>query len=124
MTRHGAGSPEATQGRPGSTEAEFYCRLAESLLSPNVTRWTLTGQALGAAPHPSRSPPSRAGPAVSRVPSPLLRSGIQGPLNVFARLDGPSPAELGDLGATRVTFGPGLQHRATEALADITARLR
>ncbi|MFD5635416.1 isocitrate lyase/phosphoenolpyruvate mutase family protein, partial [Streptomyces sp. NPDC127077] len=45
---------------------------------------------------------------------PLLRSGVQGPLNVFARLDGESPAELGELGATRVTFGPGLQRRATE----------
>ncbi|MFF3884852.1 isocitrate lyase/phosphoenolpyruvate mutase family protein [Streptomyces sp. NPDC001914] len=55
---------------------------------------------------------------------PLLRSGILGPLNVFARLDGTSPAELGELGATRVTFGPGLQRRAAEALGDIAAKLR
>jgi hypothetical protein len=55
---------------------------------------------------------------------PLLRSGIQGPLNAFARLDGTSPAELGELGATRVTFGPGLQRRAAEALGDLAAKLR
>ncbi|MFF4576740.1 isocitrate lyase/phosphoenolpyruvate mutase family protein [Streptomyces sp. NPDC001410] len=52
---------------------------------------------------------------------PLLRAGIQGPLNMVARLDGegPSPAVLGELGATRVTFGPGLQRRATQALREI-----
>ncbi|WP_324789059.1 isocitrate lyase/phosphoenolpyruvate mutase family protein [Streptomyces sp. H51] len=56
---------------------------------------------------------------------PLLRSGIQGPVNVLARLDGegPSPAELGELGATRVTFGPGLQRRAAAAVGEIAARL-
>ena len=57
---------------------------------------------------------------------PLLRSGIQGPVNVFARLDGegPSPSGLGELGATRVTFGPGLQRRAAQALREITEPLR
>ncbi|MEU1704576.1 isocitrate lyase/phosphoenolpyruvate mutase family protein [Streptomyces sp. NPDC005706] len=57
---------------------------------------------------------------------PLLRSGIQGPLNMVARLDGegPSPALLGELGATRVTFGPGLQRRAAAALGEIVAGLR
>ncbi|MCZ0987385.1 isocitrate lyase/PEP mutase family protein [Streptomyces diastatochromogenes] len=56
---------------------------------------------------------------------PLLRAGIQGPLNMVARLDGegPSPAVLGELGATRVTFGPGLQRRATAALREITKNL-
>ncbi|MFE9430789.1 isocitrate lyase/phosphoenolpyruvate mutase family protein [Streptomyces sp. NPDC006640] len=55
---------------------------------------------------------------------PLLRAGIRGPLNVFARLDGVPAAELGELGATRVTFGPGLQRRAARALGDIAAELR
>ncbi|MFF9024093.1 isocitrate lyase/PEP mutase family protein [Streptomyces eurythermus] len=54
---------------------------------------------------------------------PLLRSGIEGPLNLLARPDGPSPAALGELGATRVTFGPGLQRRATAALREIAAGL-
>ncbi|WP_217235114.1 isocitrate lyase/phosphoenolpyruvate mutase family protein [Streptomyces sp. AC555_RSS877] len=56
---------------------------------------------------------------------PLLRSGIQGPVNVFAKVgEGPSPTELGELGATRVTFGPGLHRRATAALREITAELK
>ena len=57
---------------------------------------------------------------------PLLRSGIQGPINVLGRLDGegPSPTELGELGATRVTFGPGLQRSAAHALRGIADRLK
>ncbi|MGW0768472.1 isocitrate lyase/PEP mutase family protein [Streptomyces sp. NPDC002676] len=56
---------------------------------------------------------------------PLLRAGIQGPLNMVTRVggEGPSPAELGALGATRITFGPGLQWAATAALREIADRL-
>ncbi|CAM5495099.1 isocitrate lyase/PEP mutase family protein [Streptomyces purpurascens] len=55
---------------------------------------------------------------------PLLRAGIQGPVNVGALTDeGPSPAELGARGATRITFGPGLQRRAARALREIAAQL-
>ncbi|MEU5364703.1 isocitrate lyase/phosphoenolpyruvate mutase family protein [Streptomyces sp. NPDC005925] len=51
---------------------------------------------------------------------PLLRAGIEGPLNMHGTVDdgGPSPAELGARGATRVTFGPGLQLRTAQALRD------
>jgi 2-methylisocitrate lyase-like PEP mutase family enzyme len=57
---------------------------------------------------------------------PLLRSAIQGPINVYARLGegGPSPTELGELGATRVTFGPTLQRWAALAFQGMTAELR
>jgi 2-methylisocitrate lyase-like PEP mutase family enzyme len=56
---------------------------------------------------------------------PLLRSGIQGPVNVVARVgEGPTPAELGERGATRVTFGPGLLRRTTAVLRDIAGELR
>ncbi|MEU7717645.1 isocitrate lyase/PEP mutase family protein [Streptomyces tibetensis] len=55
---------------------------------------------------------------------PLLRAGIQGPVNAWAPADGgPSPAELGARGATRITFGPGLQRRAALALREIADRL-
>ncbi|MGW6904576.1 isocitrate lyase/PEP mutase family protein [Streptomyces sp. NPDC054940] len=55
---------------------------------------------------------------------PLLRSGIQGPINVHGTVaDGPSPTELGELGATRITFGPQLQRSAAQALRDIAADL-
>ncbi|MGC9535369.1 isocitrate lyase/PEP mutase family protein [Streptomyces sp. UG1] len=55
---------------------------------------------------------------------PLLRSGIQGPVNVHGTVaGGPSPTELGELGATRITFGPQLQRGATRALREIVADL-
>ncbi|MFE2064441.1 isocitrate lyase/phosphoenolpyruvate mutase family protein [Streptomyces sp. NPDC059467] len=49
---------------------------------------------------------------------PLLRSGIEGPLNMYAHPDGdgPAPAGLGELGATRITFGPGLLRLALRSL--------
>ncbi|MET9253431.1 isocitrate lyase/phosphoenolpyruvate mutase family protein [Streptomyces sp. NPDC003717] len=56
---------------------------------------------------------------------PALRAGIDGPLNVFAQVGGgPSPTDLGERGATRITFGPGLQRAAARALAEIAAELR
>ncbi|MFF9816852.1 isocitrate lyase/phosphoenolpyruvate mutase family protein [Streptomyces sp. NPDC014006] len=55
---------------------------------------------------------------------PLLRAGIEGPLNALARVgEGPAPAELGERGATRITFGPGLQRRAAQALREIAEGL-
>lgn len=55
---------------------------------------------------------------------PLLRAGIKGPVNVLARpVGGPGIAELGELGATRVTFGPGLQKCAATALREIAVDL-
>lgn len=60
---------------------------------------------------------------------PALRAGIEGPINVGAKPTGSSLRELrelrelGELGATRITFGPGLQIRATEALREIAGRL-
>ncbi|MER6675817.1 isocitrate lyase/PEP mutase family protein [Streptomyces sp. NPDC000983] len=49
---------------------------------------------------------------------PLLRAGIDGPINMAAGVGrGPSPAEIGERGATRITFGPGLQRRAAEGIA-------
>ncbi|MFH9073660.1 isocitrate lyase/PEP mutase family protein [Streptomyces alboflavus] len=55
---------------------------------------------------------------------PALRDGIEGPLNVVFLPGGPSPEELGSLGATRVTFGPGLLFRAMDALRGVAEGLR
>ncbi|MFJ9081295.1 isocitrate lyase/phosphoenolpyruvate mutase family protein [Streptomyces sp. NPDC102384] len=55
---------------------------------------------------------------------PALRSGIEGPINVGAPPDGPSLREWGELGATRITFGPGLQRRAMGAVREIAEGLR
>ncbi len=55
---------------------------------------------------------------------PRLRAGIRGPMNVLALPgQGPSPAELGGLGATRITFGPGLQRQAEQAVREHARRL-
>ncbi|MDT3396243.1 isocitrate lyase/phosphoenolpyruvate mutase family protein [Streptomyces sp. B1866] len=61
------------------------------------------------------------------APSALLRrlaEGIGAPLNALCRPDGPSPRELGELGASRVTFGPGLFRQALAGVREIADRLR
>ncbi|MFB6713899.1 MULTISPECIES: isocitrate lyase/phosphoenolpyruvate mutase family protein [unclassified Streptomyces] len=55
---------------------------------------------------------------------PRLAAAVPAPLNALARPDGPSPRELGTLGATRITFGPGLQRRAMAAVREIADELR
>ncbi|MEV3992209.1 isocitrate lyase/phosphoenolpyruvate mutase family protein [Streptomyces sp. NPDC049837] len=55
---------------------------------------------------------------------PALRARIDGPINVAPSPGGPPVAELGRLGASRITFGPGLLHRAMDAVRDIAAQVR
>ncbi|RLP86465.1 isocitrate lyase/phosphoenolpyruvate mutase family protein [Micromonospora sp. CV4] len=55
---------------------------------------------------------------------PLLREGIAGPINMAAEPDKESVAELGRLGATRLTFGPGMQRYAARAIGELAAALR
>ncbi len=52
-----------------------------------------------------------------------LADGIGLPVNAVARPDGPSPRELGRLGATRITFGGGLHLRTLAALKTIAEQL-
>ncbi|MFJ6746860.1 MULTISPECIES: isocitrate lyase/phosphoenolpyruvate mutase family protein [unclassified Streptomyces] len=53
-----------------------------------------------------------------------LAAGIGLPVNALATGNGPSPRELGTLGATRITFGPGLHHQAMAAVTNIAEQLR
>ncbi|MHB9759278.1 isocitrate lyase/PEP mutase family protein [Streptomyces sp. BYX5S] len=55
---------------------------------------------------------------------PALRSAIAGPINVGAPPGGPSLREWGASGATRITFGPGLQRRAMGVVREIAEGLR
>ncbi|MGI5402422.1 isocitrate lyase/PEP mutase family protein [Streptomyces sp. CA-135486] len=55
---------------------------------------------------------------------PLLRAEIEGPINVAPFPGGPSVAELGRLGATRITFGPFLQQKAVAAALKAAEALR
>ncbi|MFB7210217.1 isocitrate lyase/phosphoenolpyruvate mutase family protein [Streptomyces sp. NPDC056255] len=55
---------------------------------------------------------------------PALAAAVPAPLNALARPDGPAPRRLGELGATRITFGPGLQRRTMAALRETADELR
>ncbi|MFF7336077.1 isocitrate lyase/phosphoenolpyruvate mutase family protein [Streptomyces sp. NPDC008163] len=65
--------------------------------------------------YPILAPPGVFGPLAAALP------GL--PLNALAVPDGPGPRRLGELGATRITFGPGLQRRAMAAVREIAAGL-
>ncbi|WLQ35820.1 isocitrate lyase/phosphoenolpyruvate mutase family protein [Streptomyces castrisilvae] len=66
--------------------------------------------------YPIAAPPELFGPLAEALPGQ--------PLNALARPDGPGPRRLGELGATRITFGPGLQRRAMAAVRGIADELR
>ncbi|MEU9623425.1 MULTISPECIES: isocitrate lyase/phosphoenolpyruvate mutase family protein [unclassified Streptomyces] len=55
---------------------------------------------------------------------PRLAAAVPAPLNALGLPDGPAPDALGRLGATRITFGPGLQRRAMAAVRGIADELR
>lgn len=55
---------------------------------------------------------------------PVLRESIEGPLNMASGPDKESVAELARLGATRITFGPGMQRHAMGTTGELAARLR
>ncbi|WP_188276286.1 isocitrate lyase/phosphoenolpyruvate mutase family protein [Streptomyces sp. CBMA152] len=55
---------------------------------------------------------------------PKIAAAVPAPVNQVAKTDGPTPRRLGELGAARVTFGPGLQGRAMNAVRDIAQQLR
>ncbi|MEV7235812.1 isocitrate lyase/phosphoenolpyruvate mutase family protein [Streptomyces sp. NPDC051020] len=54
---------------------------------------------------------------------PRLAAAVAAPLNALALPDGPTPRRLGELGATRLTFGSGLQRRAMAAVREMADRL-
>ncbi|MFE9724743.1 isocitrate lyase/phosphoenolpyruvate mutase family protein [Streptomyces sp. NPDC005794] len=56
---------------------------------------------------------------------PRLAAAVPVPLNAVGAPDGPSTTRrLGELGATRITFGPQLQRRAADAVRELADRLR
>ncbi|MFH8756727.1 isocitrate lyase/phosphoenolpyruvate mutase family protein [Streptomyces atroolivaceus] len=55
---------------------------------------------------------------------PRVAAAVPVPLNAVGAPDGPSAVRrLGELGAARITFGPQLQHRASEAVRGLADRL-
>lgn len=54
---------------------------------------------------------------------PALREGIDASINMAAGPDEAAVAELGRLGATRITFGPKMQQHAIEAVGEFALGL-
>ena len=54
---------------------------------------------------------------------PALVAGIAAPVNAMYRPGGPAPAELGALGAARISFGGGLHRRIADATAGLAAEM-
>lgn len=52
-----------------------------------------------------------------------LADGIGAPINALHLPDGPSPAQLGELGAARITFGGGLHDRIAAAIRALAAEI-
>ncbi|ANW18534.1 isocitrate lyase/PEP mutase family protein [Streptomyces clavuligerus] len=55
---------------------------------------------------------------------PRFRAEVEGPVNALPLAPRDTPAELGRLGATRITFGPRLQRWTAGAVASMAERLR
>jgi 2-methylisocitrate lyase-like PEP mutase family enzyme len=55
---------------------------------------------------------------------PVLRRGIDGPLNMAAKASKESVAELARQGVTRITFGPEMHRESTWALKALAAQIR
>ncbi|MEW2067435.1 isocitrate lyase/phosphoenolpyruvate mutase family protein [Streptomyces sp. NPDC007346] len=55
---------------------------------------------------------------------PALAAAVPVPVNAFGTPDAPAVRRLGELGAARITFGPGLQRLAVAAAREAARRLR
>jgi 2-methylisocitrate lyase-like PEP mutase family enzyme len=55
---------------------------------------------------------------------PELVAGIGGPLNAHARPDGPTPAELTAVGATRISYGTSVHNHVMESLRQLLPSLK
>ncbi|MFB6841242.1 isocitrate lyase/phosphoenolpyruvate mutase family protein [Streptomyces sp. NPDC056361] len=99
-----------------NARVDVYIRRAPEPAEAAVTRARLYAAAGADCVYPIAAPPSDL---------PVLRAALGDlPLNVLAVPGGPSFAELGALGATRITFGDGLLLRALDDLAALAGKLR
>ncbi|MBN3931105.1 isocitrate lyase/phosphoenolpyruvate mutase family protein [Streptomyces verrucosisporus] len=94
---------------------DTYLRGADDPLAAAVERGRLYAAAGAECVYPITAPPDHL---------PVLAAEIGVPVNALCHPGAPSPAELGALGAARVTFGGSLHARASAAVADLAAGLR
>ncbi|WP_101255129.1 isocitrate lyase/PEP mutase family protein [Streptomyces barkulensis] len=93
---------------------DTYLRGADDPLTAAVERGRLYAAAGAECVFPIAAPPDHL---------PVLAARIGAPVNALCRPGSPSPAELGALGASRVTFGGSLHARASAAVAELAAGL-
>ncbi|WP_329282148.1 isocitrate lyase/PEP mutase family protein [Streptomyces sp. NBC_00691] len=100
-----------------NARVDVYLRGASVPLEAAIARARLYAEAGADCVYPITAPPADL---------PALRAALGDlPLNTLAAPEGgPSFAELGRLGATRITFGGGLLLRARDDLAALAAKLR
>ncbi|MCG3043859.1 isocitrate lyase/phosphoenolpyruvate mutase family protein [Streptomyces fenghuangensis] len=94
---------------------DTYLRGTGDPLAAAVERGRLYAAAGAECVYPIAAPPDHL---------PVLAAEIGVPVNALCRPGAPSPAELGALGASRVTFGGSLHARASAAVAELAAGLR
>ncbi|MGY1455269.1 isocitrate lyase/PEP mutase family protein [Streptomyces sp. SS8] len=93
---------------------DTYLRGTGDPLAAAVERGRLYAAAGAECVYPIAAPPDHL---------PVLVAEIGAPVNALCRPGTPSPAELGALGASRVTFGGSLHARASAAVAELAAGL-
>ncbi|MFI8764618.1 isocitrate lyase/PEP mutase family protein [Streptomyces sp. R-07] len=99
-----------------NARVDVYIRRAPEALEAAVARATLYAEAGADCVYPIAAPPADL---------PALRAALGDlPLNALAVPGGPSFAELGRLGATRITFGDGLLRRTLDELTAFATKLR
>ncbi|MEF9912874.1 isocitrate lyase/phosphoenolpyruvate mutase family protein [Streptomyces sp. P5-A9] len=88
---------------------------AVDVAADTVARALLYAEAGADCVYPIMAPPDTLSGLAAAVPVPV---------NAVGAPDGPSAVRrLGELGATRITFGPQLQRRAADAVRDLAERL-
>ncbi|MFE0643410.1 isocitrate lyase/phosphoenolpyruvate mutase family protein [Streptomyces sp. NPDC058877] len=99
-----------------NARVDAYVRRAPDALEAAIARARLYAEAGADCVYPIAAP---------TADLPPLRAALgELPLNALAAPDGPAPAELGRLGATRITFGDGLLLRTLDDLSALATRLR
>ncbi|WP_406061407.1 isocitrate lyase/phosphoenolpyruvate mutase family protein [Streptomyces sp. NBC_01077] len=99
-----------------NARVDVYIRRAPEPVDAAIERARLYAEAGADCVYPIAAPPADL---------PVLRAALGDlPLNALAGQGGPSFAELGRLGATRITFGDGLLLRAGDDLSALAASLR
>ncbi|MFE0703298.1 isocitrate lyase/phosphoenolpyruvate mutase family protein [Streptomyces sp. NPDC058872] len=99
-----------------NARVDAYVRRAPDALEAAIARARLYAEAGADCVYPIAAP---------AADLPALRVALgELPLNALAAPDGPAPAALGRLGATRITFGDGLLLRTLDGLSALATRLR